>query len=82
MNIYAPFWNNTSNTDDDYRNQTVQKRLASFRSTWRSTGVLNKRKGESYAHNRASFRSGEIRILDSTAKLEKTISFDEVQRKL
>jgi hypothetical protein len=35
-----------------------------------------------YAHTRACFRSGEIRILDSAGELEKTISFDEVERKL
>jgi hypothetical protein len=60
-----------------------------FRNGWQvfeAPGVqpvfLTKEKAMSYAHNRASFRSGEIRILDSTAKLEKAISFDEVQRKL
>jgi hypothetical protein len=36
----------------------------------------------SYAKGRASFRSGEIRLLDSAGKLEKTISFDEGGRKL
>lgn len=36
----------------------------------------------SYVKGRASFRSGEIRILDSTGKLEKAISFNEVERKL
>jgi hypothetical protein len=36
----------------------------------------------SYAKGRASFRSGEIRVLDSAEKLEETISFDEVERKL
>ncbi len=35
-----------------------------------------------YPQNRARFRSGEIRILDSTGKLERTIAFDEVDRKL
>jgi hypothetical protein len=28
-----------------------------------------------YAQNRACFRSGEIRVLDSTGKLERTIAF-------
>ena len=36
----------------------------------------------SYAQNRASFRSGEIRILDSTGNLEQTIPFSEGDRKL
>jgi hypothetical protein len=35
-----------------------------------------------YAQNRACFRSGEIRVLDSTGKLERTISFSEADRKL
>jgi len=36
----------------------------------------------SYAQGRASFRSGEIRVLDSTGKLERTIPFSEADRKL
>ncbi len=35
-----------------------------------------------YAQNRASFRSGEIRIFNSTGNLERTISFAEADRKL
>jgi hypothetical protein len=35
-----------------------------------------------YAQNCASFRSGEIRILDVTGKLERTIAFSETDRKL
>jgi hypothetical protein len=35
-----------------------------------------------YAQNRACFRSGEIRILDATGKLERTIAFNEACRKL
>jgi hypothetical protein len=35
-----------------------------------------------YAENRASFRSGEIRILDSSGNLERTIPFNEADRKL
>ena len=35
-----------------------------------------------YAQNRASFRSGEIRILDSSGNLERTVPFNEVNRKL
>jgi hypothetical protein len=34
------------------------------------------------AQNRACFRSGEIRVLDSTGKLERTIAFSEADRKL
>jgi hypothetical protein len=35
-----------------------------------------------YAENRASFRSGEIRILDSTGNVEQTIHFTERDRQL
>jgi hypothetical protein len=35
-----------------------------------------------YAQSRASFRLGEIRILDSTGKLEHTIAFSETNRRL
>ena len=35
-----------------------------------------------YAENRAWFRSGEIHVLDSTGKLERTIAFNEACRKL
>jgi hypothetical protein len=32
--------------------------------------------------NRGCFRSGEIRILDSTGEIERAISFSEADRKL
>jgi hypothetical protein len=35
-----------------------------------------------YAKTRACFRAGEIRVLDSTGKLERTIAFNETNRKL
>jgi hypothetical protein len=35
-----------------------------------------------YAKGRACFRSGEIRILDSAGKLERTIAFNETNRSL
>jgi hypothetical protein len=35
-----------------------------------------------YAETRACFRTGEIRVLDSTGKLERTIAFSEADRKL
>ena len=35
-----------------------------------------------YAQNRACFRSGEIHVLDSRGKLERTIAFSEAYRKL
>jgi hypothetical protein len=36
----------------------------------------------SYAQARAHFRSGEIRVLDSTGNVERTIAFNEANRKL
>jgi len=36
----------------------------------------------SYGENRACFRSGEIRILDSGGNVERVISFDDTNRKL
>jgi hypothetical protein len=35
-----------------------------------------------YAETRACFRSGEIRVLDATGKLERIIAFSEADRKL
>jgi len=35
-----------------------------------------------YAQNRASFRSGEVRIFDSTGNIERVIPFDDANRKL
>ena len=35
-----------------------------------------------YAQNRACFRSGEIHVLDSAGKVERTIAFTEAERKL
>jgi hypothetical protein len=43
---------------------------------------LEKDQAINYAENRASFRSGEIRILDSSGEIERTISFNEADRKL
>jgi hypothetical protein len=42
----------------------------------------DKDKAISYAENRACFRSGEIRILDSGGNVERVISFDDTNRKL
>jgi hypothetical protein len=36
-----------------------------------------KRQAINYGQNRASFRSGEIRVLDSTGNVERTIAFSE-----
>ncbi len=36
----------------------------------------------SYAKDRACFRAGEIRILDSSEAIERIIPFDETERRL
>jgi hypothetical protein len=43
---------------------------------------LKKEQAINYAQNRASFRSGEIRILDSNGAIERVILFDETRRRL
>jgi len=60
-----------------------------FRNGWKvfeAPGVepvfLEKRQAINYAENRAWFRSGEIRILDSTGNVERIIAFNEADRKL
>jgi hypothetical protein len=41
-----------------------------------------KRQAISYAQERAGFRSGQIRILDSGGNVERVIPFDDTNRKL
>jgi hypothetical protein len=41
-----------------------------------------KRQAINYVENRAWFRSGEIRILDSSGNVERIIAFNETARKL
>jgi hypothetical protein len=60
-----------------------------FRNGWKvfeAPGVepvfLEKRQAINYAENRAWFRSGEIRILDSSGNVERIIAFNETERKL
>jgi hypothetical protein len=43
---------------------------------------LKKDQAINYAQNRASFRSGEIHVFDSTGDLERIIPFNEADRKL
>lgn len=41
-----------------------------------------KRQAIDYAETRACYRTREIRVLDSIGKLERTIAFNEADRKL
>ena len=43
---------------------------------------LQKNQAIDYAQCRASFRSGEIRVLDSTGTVERVIPFNDTNRKL
>ena len=43
---------------------------------------LNKEQAIDYAHCRANFRSGEIRVFDSSGGTERIIPFNEANRKL
>ena len=43
---------------------------------------LGKRQAIDYAQTRACFRSGEIRVLDSSGNIERSIAFNETDRKL
>jgi hypothetical protein len=63
--------------------------ISPYRNGWKvfeAPGVepvfLEKDQAIRYAENRASFRSGEIRILDSNGGIERTIPFDDTDRRL
>jgi hypothetical protein len=43
---------------------------------------LEKDQAIGYAETRARLRTGEIRILDSTGKVERVIAFDDANRRL
>ena len=60
-----------------------------FRNGWKcfeAPGVepvfLTKDDAISYAQTRARFRTGEIRVLDSTGNVDRVIAFNEADRKL
>lgn len=60
-----------------------------FRNGWQvyeCPGVqpvfLDQERAIDYAETRACFRFGEIRVLDSTGKVDRTIAFDESGLKL
>jgi len=64
-----------------------QTRIRPFRNGWQvyeAPGVqpvfLNQEQAIDYVVCRACFRSGEIRILDSSGKIERTIPFNEADR--
>jgi hypothetical protein len=63
--------------------------IRSYRNGWKvfeAPGVepvfVGQQQAFSYAETRACFRSGEIRVLDSTGNVERAISFSEAERQL
>ena len=63
--------------------------IRQYRNGWEvyeSAGVqpvfLNQEDAISYATGRACFRSGEIRVLDSSGAITRIIPFNEAERKL
>jgi hypothetical protein len=63
-------------------NQTAPRGWKVFEAPGVEPVFPEKQNSIDYAQDRACFRSGEIRVLDSTAKLESTIAFNETDRKL
>jgi hypothetical protein len=64
-------------------------KIRPFRNGWKvyeAPGVqpvfLNQEQAISYAQGRACFRTGEIRVLDSSGSVAHTIAFSEADRKL
>ena len=60
-----------------------------YRNGWKvfeARGVepvfLDQKQAVDYAFTRACFRSGEIRVLDSSGAVERTIPFSETNRRL
>jgi hypothetical protein len=64
-------------------------KIRPYRNGWQayeSAGVqpvfLSQEDAISYAQGRACFRSGEIRVMDSSGNVERSIAFSEADRKL
>jgi hypothetical protein len=68
--------------NDSDRNQTAPLGWKVFEAPGVEAVFPEKRQAINYAQNRASFRSGEIRIFNSTGDLERTIPFNEADRRL
>jgi hypothetical protein len=64
------------------RNQTAWVGWKAFEALGVEPVFPEKYQSIDYAQNRACFRSGEVRILDSTGNIERVIPFDEANRKL
>jgi hypothetical protein len=64
----------------DYMFATIIE-IRAHRNGWKVSVFPEKNQAINYAQNRASFRSNEIRILDSTGEGECTIPFTEADRR-
>ena len=82
MNVYACLEQKAKRNHDNHRNQALPTRLESVRSAGVEPVFLEKDQAIRYAENRASFRRGEVRILDSKGALERVIPFDDTDRRL
>ena len=71
-----------SQQHDGDRDQTVSKWLESLLSARRGACFSRKGASNQHAQNCASFRPGEIRVLDSAGNIQRVISFSETDRKL
>jgi len=61
---------------------STRLRLQKDRSNRAEPVFPEKEQAINYAENRASFRSGEIRIFDSSGNVERVIPFTETDRRL
>jgi len=59
-----------------------RNRRMSFEARGVEPVFLKQDQAINYAQRRASFRCGEIRILDSSGEVERIIAFNEMDRKL
>jgi len=75
LNLAPPAMPRTSH--DNHLNQTIPKQLANVRGAQCAARVLKSRAGNRLRQGRACFRSGEIRILDSSGNVERTIHFSK-----
>jgi hypothetical protein len=66
--------------------QAVRKAERTWLESFEAPGVEpvfpEKDQAINYSENRANFRPGEMRILDSTGNVERTIHFTEADRKM
>jgi hypothetical protein len=82
-------WEASVRVEDKFEGKTAWSGIVevfSLIDRFESPGVepvfATKQDAISYAQTRARFRTGKIRVLDSTGNVERTIAFDEKDRRL